>query len=73
MVVGVEGIMDVGTAGTEFVMTEALARSVERTQLPGRCQIKADKENTWFLSVAHNAVSLKETVSWFKEIVQRLE
>jgi len=57
----------------DFIMTKSLARSVENAQLPGRCQIKSDKYNTWLLSVAHNKVSLEETVSWFKEIVLRPE
>ncbi|OJD22911.1 hypothetical protein ACJ73_05737 [Blastomyces percursus] len=59
------------STGPDFVMTKALARSVERMQLPGRCQIKADGERTWFLSVAHNEVSLKETMLWFKDVVQQ--
>jgi len=55
----------------EFVMTRVLACNVESAHLPGRCQIKADEQNTWFLSTAHNPVSLIETISWFKEIVER--
>jgi len=57
----------------DFIMTKDLARSVEKVQLPGRCQIIVDKNNTWLLSVAHNKLSLKETVFWFKKMVLRLE
>ncbi len=57
----------------DFIMTKDFARSVEKVQLPERCQIIVDKNNTWLLSVAHNKLSLKETVFWFKKIVLRLE
>jgi len=57
----------------DFAMTKGLARSVEKARLPGKCQIEVDEDITWFLSVAHNVVSLKETISWFKEFVLRPE
>lgn len=56
-----------------FVMTKDIARGLEQAQLPGRSEIRADKYNTWFISVAHNELSLKQTVLWFKETVQRSE
>lgn len=56
-----------------FSMTDELARSLQDTELPGRSQIIADKDNTWFISIAHNALSLKETVGWFKWTVRESE
>jgi folylpolyglutamate synthase len=57
----------------DFSMSKDLTRCLERTLLPGRCQIKADADNIWLLSVAHNSLSLQETVAWFKEVVQMPE
>ena len=57
----------------DFMMTKDLARSVEKAQLPGRCQVKVDRNNAFFLSVAHNKVSLEETIAWFKSLVLRPE
>ncbi|KAI9777976.1 MAG: hypothetical protein M1816_004374 [Peltula sp. TS41687] len=54
----------------DFCMTTELAQSVEHLQLPGRCQTIADKNNTWLLSVAHNEISLRETIAWFKETIR---
>jgi folylpolyglutamate synthase len=53
-----------------FLMTRDLACSLEQVKLPGRCEIRADQDNTWLLSVAHNELSLKETVAWLKGVVQ---
>jgi folylpolyglutamate synthase len=46
-----------------FEMTSALARSIETTPLPGRNEILRMK-NTWFLSTAHNDMSVLETARW---------
>ena len=53
-----------------FSMNPHLARTLKEAELPGRCQVKADEDITWLISVAHNEVSLMETVAWFKETVQ---
>lgn len=53
-----------------FSMTKDIARVVENTELPGRCQVLVDGENTWYISIAHSEVSLKETIAWFKGAIQ---
>lgn len=57
----------------EFSMTGDVARGLQEAELPGRCTVTSDKDNTWFVSVAHNVVSLVETVAWFKGIIQAAE
>jgi folylpolyglutamate synthase len=52
-------------------ITDEVASTLQDTELPGKSQIIADKDNTWFISVAHNDISLKETISWFKRVVQQ--
>jgi folylpolyglutamate synthase len=52
-----------------FSMTDDIARGLEDAVLLGRCQVVKDKDVTWFISVAHNKDSLRETVSWFKGCV----
>ena len=54
-----------------FTMTQALARSLERTILPGRCEIIPRFNNIWFLSVAHNEMSMEQTSHWFRRNVER--
>ena len=51
-------------------MSKDIARVVENTELPGRCQVMVDGENTWYISIAHSEVSLKETIAWFKGAIQ---
>lgn len=58
---------------SDFSMSKDSTRCLERTPLPGRCQLKADTDNIWLLSVAHNNLSLGETVAWFRKIVQMPE
>jgi folylpolyglutamate synthase len=55
----------------DFSLTSNITCSLQDTKLLGRCQVSKDNDNTWFISIAHNEDSLKETVSWFKEIVQQ--
>jgi folylpolyglutamate synthase len=54
-------------------MTATIARSLRDVVLPGRCQVIADKNNAWFVSIAHSELSVKETVAWFKETMQQAE
>lgn len=58
---------------TDFIMTEDLACSVSHTQLLRRNQMKTDQNNIWLMSTAHNTISLKKAVRWFKETMQRSE
>jgi folylpolyglutamate synthase len=56
---------------TPVSITNEVATTLQDTELPGRSQVVAGKDNTWFISVAHNDISLKETISWFKSVVQQ--
>lgn len=50
-----------------FLMTGEIARSLQDVELLGRSQVLKDGDNTWYISGAHNDISLRETVSWFKQ------
>lgn len=56
-----------------FTMTDEIARSLHDTVLPGRSEVIMEKDNTWYISIAHNEISLKETVAWFKGTVEGTE
>jgi folylpolyglutamate synthase len=50
-----------------FNMTPELVRSVEVMELPGRCEVILGKYNRWFLSIAHNEISLLATCEWLEQ------
>lgn len=54
-------------------ITDKLASSLQNTELPGRSQVIADHDNTWFISIAHSVISLIETIAWYKRAVQKPE
>lgn len=56
-----------------FSMTGDIARSLQDVELLGKCQILRDGSYTWFINAAHNNISLKETVSWFKQSIRQSE
>jgi folylpolyglutamate synthase len=58
------------SADPHFSMTGDIARSLQDVELLGRSQVLKDGENTWFISSGHNQISLKETISWFKQSIQ---
>lgn len=54
-----------------FIMTGEIARSLQDVELLGKSQVLEDGDNTWFISGAHNDISLRETISWFKRPSQQ--
>lgn len=56
-----------------FGMTTDIAFSLEQTKLPGRNEVYREGQRTWLLSTAHNEMSIKESSSWFKEILEQPE
>ncbi|KAF4637066.1 hypothetical protein G7Y89_g1009 [Cudoniella acicularis] len=59
------------SADPQFSMTGNIARSLQDVELLGKSQVLEDRENTWFVSSGHNQISLKETISWFKQSIQQ--
>jgi folylpolyglutamate synthase len=56
------------TEQPEFPVPINFARSLDSVKLPGRSQVISDKVNNWFISIAHNEISLKETMAWFQAL-----
>ncbi|RMZ71112.1 Folylpolyglutamate synthase [Pyrenophora seminiperda CCB06] len=53
-----------------FMMTPELARSIERTELPGRSQIVKTAKLVWYISCAHNEISIEVASKWYAEAVK---
>ena len=51
-----------------FSMACSIARTLQKAELPGRCQVNTE-DNTWFISIAHSEVSLKELSHGLKELL----
>jgi folylpolyglutamate synthase/dihydropteroate synthase len=60
------------TSHPNFTMTPELARTIERTELPGRNQIIQRGRLRWYISSAHNEISAGVASKWYKQAVLSL-
>jgi folylpolyglutamate synthase len=57
------------TLDPSFTMTSHLASAIERTKLPGRNQTVRQGNMVWFVSPAHNEISVNVASTWFRDAV----
>jgi folylpolyglutamate synthase len=57
----------------DFKMTQELARSIEKTELPGRSQIIRAGKLMWYISSAHNEISIEVAARWYCDAVRHSE
>ena len=53
-----------------FKMTQELVRSIEKTELPGRSQIISAGKLVWYISSAHNEISIVAVARWYGDAVK---
>lgn len=54
----------------EFSMTPQVVSSLTRTELPGRSQILKEEKLEWFITSAHNELSINVAASWYTGAIQ---
>jgi folylpolyglutamate synthase len=57
----------------DFKMTQELVKSIEKTELPGRSQIIQTGRLTWYISSAHNEISIEAAAMWYEDAVKHSE
>jgi folylpolyglutamate synthase len=57
----------------DFSMTARLARRLETTKLPGRSETIRQGKFEWYISSAHNELSIEVAAAWFKEAAKHPE
>jgi folylpolyglutamate synthase len=53
-----------------FTMTPQIASSLTKTELPGRSQMIKEEKLEWFITSAHNELSIDVAASWYKDAVE---
>jgi folylpolyglutamate synthase len=56
-----------------FKMTRELVKSIEKTELPGRSQIIRAGRLKWYISSAHNVISIEVAAKWYRDAVKDSE
>ncbi|KAI9691226.1 MAG: hypothetical protein M1822_008846 [Bathelium mastoideum] len=56
-----------------FQMTAGLAKTIEDTRLPGRCETMNAQGSIWLLNTAHNEMSVAQASIWYRRTVSRPE
>ncbi|KAF3031936.1 hypothetical protein E8E12_000652 [Didymella heteroderae] len=59
--------------GPNAAVSRSIASCLVRTELSGRNQVASEGNLKWFISIAHNEVSVEATSQWFKTEVRRSE
>ena len=54
----------------EFIMTPQLVSSLTKTELPGRSQVIKEDKLEWFVSSAHNELSIDVASLWYKNVIK---
>lgn len=54
----------------QFIMTPQLVSSLTKTELPGRSQVIVEDKLEWFVSSAHNELSIAVASAWYKNAVK---
>jgi folylpolyglutamate synthase len=57
----------------DAVMTPALASSIEKTELPGRSLVLRSESLEWYISSAHDELSIEVASSWYSNAVIQSE
>ncbi|KAF1353031.1 FolC bifunctional protein [Lizonia empirigonia] len=57
----------------EFRMTPQIANSLTKTELPGRSQIIKEEKLEWFVTSAHNELSIDVVASWYSGAIKSSE
>jgi folylpolyglutamate synthase len=53
-----------------FMMTRELVGGIEKTELPGRSQTIRAGRLTWYISSAHNEISIEVAARWYRDAVK---
>jgi folylpolyglutamate synthase len=53
-----------------FEMTRELVKSIEKTELPGRSQTMRAGGLMWYISSAHNEISIEVAARWYRDAVK---